>query len=556
MVRKGRNNQTYLSTDVGACPDLQLYLSLVSSLVITDLLRAPKEDIDQLPDLLQTCTELNSMQVGTILRNYKSAADEPPVTREFIEAAVSITDSLVDVRLRAEGEPIQLLLDDPFIRYPIHKLTACNHETGLSHDLETFFNAVCECGKNSPNGVAPATKSAQPCDGFQTFQTFQHYFKQINLSTDERNLFCETYVCVTQCFNSTLYIYIYIYISLSLALFLSVSLSVSLSLCLFLPLSFLITDLLRAPKEDIDQLPDLLQTCTELNSMQVGTILRNYKSAADEPPVTREFIEAAVSITDSLVDVRLRAEGEPIQLLLDDPFIRYPIHKLTACNHETGLSHDLETFFNAVCECEPALQLTVNPDTLFWCYAQGLYQSAAVQCQIEEEHGAVGKTDSQNIIEQCEVVTYEIPKRTKSLGVSIVGGKDSSNSHLGIFVKNVFKDGPAYMDGRLKPGDQILVVGGISTSDITQEQAAKLIDSDSDYVRITVAKMAAAYYGIFSEEGASRTSSQQSSPNLPSPETPGAEEVVFGIEGGTPVVSFEPEPQKNLPLNFRISDEV
>lgn len=60
---------------------------------------------------------------------------------------------------------------------------------------------------------------------------------------------------------------------------------------------------------------------------------------------------------------------------------------------------------------------------------------------------------------------------------------------------------PLFQDGRLKPGDQILVVGGISTSDITQEQAAKLIDSDSDYVRITVAKMAAAYYGIFSEEG-------------------------------------------------------
>ena len=65
---------------------------------------------------------------------------------------------------------------------------------------------------------------------------------------------------------------------------------------------------------------------------------------------------------------------------------------------------------------------------------------------------------------------------------------------------------PHYLqDSRLKPGDQILQVGGILTDDITQEQAAALLDKHGPSVTITVAKMAAAYYGIFNEEGKRKT---------------------------------------------------
>ena len=53
----------------------------------------------------------------------------------------------------------------------------------------------------------------------------------------------------------------------------------------------------------------------------------------------------------------------------------------------------------------------------------------------------------------------------------------------------------------MKPGDQILEVNGVPTKDITQEEAASLLDKHSKVVTITVAKMAAAYYGILSEEG-------------------------------------------------------
>ena len=44
-------------------------------------------------------------------------------------------------------------------------------------------------------------------------------------------------------------------------------------------------------------------------------------------------------------------------------------------------------------------------------------------------------------------------------------------------------------------------MNGVSTKDITQEEAASLLDKGSRLVVITVAKMAAAYYGILSEEG-------------------------------------------------------
>ena len=61
------------------------------------------------------------------------------------------------------------------------------------------------------------------------------------------------------------------------------------------------------------------------------------------------------------------------------------------------------------------------------------------------------------------------------LGFSIVGGKGSVHGDLPIYIKQVFNEGAAGQDGRLKKDDQLLAVNGISLENVTHKFAAETL---------------------------------------------------------------------------------
>ncbi|XP_076355046.1 multiple PDZ domain protein-like isoform X3 [Tachypleus tridentatus] len=89
----------------------------------------------------------------------------------------------------------------------------------------------------------------------------------------------------------------------------------------------------------------------------------------------------------------------------------------------------------------------------------------------------------------CEIklgreTTVEITKEKMGLGLSIVGGSDTP---LGaIIIHEVYPEGAAAVDGRLKPGDQIHQVNGEDLRDATHEQAITALRQTSSVVKMVV----------------------------------------------------------------------
>jgi C-terminal processing protease CtpA/Prc len=82
--------------------------------------------------------------------------------------------------------------------------------------------------------------------------------------------------------------------------------------------------------------------------------------------------------------------------------------------------------------------------------------------------------------------TIVLERGVGGLGFSIVGGRGSPHGNLPIYVKTVFGEGAAAVDGRLKRGDQIVAVNRRSLENMAHDEAVLVLKQAHGAVELTI----------------------------------------------------------------------
>ncbi|XP_067853243.1 ligand of Numb protein X 2b [Heptranchias perlo] len=75
---------------------------------------------------------------------------------------------------------------------------------------------------------------------------------------------------------------------------------------------------------------------------------------------------------------------------------------------------------------------------------------------------------------------------SESWGFSIVGGFEESKDNQPFFIKTIVPGTPAYFDGRLKCGDEIIAVNGVSTAGMSNSAVIPMLKEQRNRVTLTV----------------------------------------------------------------------
>ncbi|XP_048359140.1 PDZ domain-containing protein 2 isoform X2 [Sphaerodactylus townsendi] len=89
--------------------------------------------------------------------------------------------------------------------------------------------------------------------------------------------------------------------------------------------------------------------------------------------------------------------------------------------------------------------------------------------------------------EGCRIWKMTMMKGADGLGIQITGGRGSRRSPHAIIIARVEEGGSAYRDGRLKVGDELLMINGQSLVGLSHEEAVALLRSAEGLIYLVVA---------------------------------------------------------------------
>nr|XP_055031465.1 ras-associating and dilute domain-containing protein-like [Misgurnus anguillicaudatus] len=90
--------------------------------------------------------------------------------------------------------------------------------------------------------------------------------------------------------------------------------------------------------------------------------------------------------------------------------------------------------------------------------------------------------------DEDDVFVLELQRGSCGLGLALVDGQETPFKVNGIYIKSVMPESPAALSQRLRPGDRILAVNGLSLVGVDYQTGRELIQTSGDRPRLLVAK--------------------------------------------------------------------
>ncbi|XP_020916558.2 tyrosine-protein phosphatase non-receptor type 13 isoform X2 [Exaiptasia diaphana] len=108
------------------------------------------------------------------------------------------------------------------------------------------------------------------------------------------------------------------------------------------------------------------------------------------------------------------------------------------------------------------------------------------QSEMSSESYTAGSERSTDLDISDKSFIVELEKVDGSLGLSVTGGINTTVKHGAIYVKSLILNGPADRNGRVRVGDRILEVNGISLKSVTHKQAVEIIKRTPQHCKILI----------------------------------------------------------------------